>query len=75
MEAYAREVSRSFKGIDHYLFRQHAVRVKNGLVKDLGRIGRDLKKTLILDDLASSFKFHKENGIRIKSWRGDTQDK
>jgi TFIIF-interacting CTD phosphatase-like protein len=71
LEVYAREVTRSFKGIDHYLFRQHAVRVKSGLVKDLSRIGRDLNRVIILDDMASNFRYQKDNGIRIKPWRGD----
>jgi len=41
------------------LFRQHAVRVKHGFVKDLNRLGRDLKKVIILDDLSSNFKLQK----------------
>jgi len=41
------------------LFRQHAVRVKNGFVKDLNRLGRDLSKVVIIDDLAKNFKLQK----------------
>jgi CTD small phosphatase-like protein 2 len=59
LEPYAREVTKNIKGIDHMLFRQHAVRVKHGFVKDLSRLGRDLKKVIILDDLSSNFKLQK----------------
>ena len=70
MENYARDVTKDFKNIDHFLFRQHAVRVKHGYIKDLSRIGRDLNKVIILDDLSSNFKLQKDNGIKIKSWKG-----
>lgn len=74
MEGYAREATRSFKGIDHLFFRQHAVRVKNGLAKDLARLGRDLSKVIIIDDMPSNFRFQHDNGIMIKAWRGETED-
>ncbi len=74
MESYARDVTKDFKSIDHFLFRQHAVRVKHGFVKDLSRIGRDLKKVIILDDLSNNFKLQKENGVKIKSWKGEADD-
>jgi RNA polymerase II subunit A small phosphatase-like protein len=74
LESYAREATKDFKGIDNYLFRQHAVRVKTGFVKDLSRLGRDLNKIIILDDLSSNFKWQKDNGIKIKSWMGDMND-
>lgn len=59
VEAYARKVTKEFKNIDHFLFRQHAVRIKNGFVKDLSRIGRDLTKIIIVDDLPNNFKLQK----------------
>lgn len=47
------------------------MRVKHGYIKDLSRIGRDLKKIIILDDLSSNFKLQKDNGVKIKSWKGE----
>jgi CTD small phosphatase-like protein 2 len=70
VESYAKEVTKNFKNIDYYLYRQHAVRVKNGFVKDLSRLGRDLNKIIILDDLSNNFKLQKENGVKIKAWQG-----
>jgi len=74
MESYAREVTKKFNGIDHFLFRQHAVRMKHGLVKDLSRIGRNLNKVIILDDTSSNFRYQRDNGIRVKAWRGEPND-
>ena len=74
VESYARDVTKEFKSINHFLFRQHAVRVKHGFVKDLSRIGRDLNKVIILDDLSNNFKLQKENGVKIKSWKGEADD-
>ena len=74
MESYAREVTTKFNGIDHFLFRQHAVRMKHGLVKDLSRIGRNLNKVIILDDTSSNFRYQRDNGIRVKAWRGEPND-
>ena len=74
MESYARDVTKNIKGIDYYLFRQHATRLKNGLVKDLSRVGRDISKTVIVDDQSSNFRNNKDNGIRVACWRGDPFD-
>lgn len=56
------------------LFRQHAVRLRYGLVKDLGRIGRDLSRTVIVDDLRGNFRLQKENGVCVGSWKGEPGD-
>jgi CTD small phosphatase-like protein 2 len=41
--------------ISHRLYRQHAVPMGTYYVKDLSRIGRDLSKTLIVDNIAENF--------------------
>ena len=56
------------------MFRQHAVRVRSGFIKDLSRLGRDLNKVIIVDDTANSFKLQKENAIKVNSWKGDPND-
>lgn len=57
--------------MDHFLFRQHTVRLKNGLAKDLSRIGRDLSKVAIIDDCPVNYRFQKDNAIRINPWKGN----
>jgi TFIIF-interacting CTD phosphatase-like protein len=56
------------------LFRQHAVRVKSGFVKDLSRLGRNLNKVIIVDDTPNNFKFQKDNAIKVGSWKGEFDD-
>ena len=41
--------------ISHRLYIQHAVPMGTYYVKDLSRIGRDLSKTLIVDNIAENF--------------------
>lgn len=43
-------------------------------MKDLARIGRDLSKVIIVDNIAESFLLQPENGICIKSWYDDPAD-
>ena len=49
-------------------------RIKRYNVKDLSRIGRDLTKTIIIDNIAENFQFQPDNGIFIKSWFEDEDD-
>jgi len=41
--------------ISHRLYRQHALPFNGFYVKDLSRIGRDLSKTMIVDNIAENF--------------------
>lgn len=44
------------------------------LVKDLSKLGRDLKKILIVDNIPKNFKLQPLNGLEIKTWTGDISD-
>ena len=44
-------------------------------MKDLSRLGRDLSKTLIVDNIAENFASQPENGIEILTWTGDAHDR
>lgn len=54
--------------ISHRLYRQHALPFNGYYVKDLSRIGRDLSKTLIVDNIAENYQIQPNNGIFIKTW-------
>ena len=56
---------------EHRLYRNHIIIDNNDIVKDLIRIGRDLDKILIIDNMMQNFKLQKDNGILIKSFYGE----
>ena len=61
--------------INHRLYRQHALPFNGNYVKDLSRIGRDLKKTIIVDNIQENYQLQEYNGIWIKTWISDPNDK
>ena len=65
------EKKNNTKYFDGRLYRDHATKIGNKYIKDLSKIGRDLSKTLIVDNNPHSFKFQHENGILISSYFGE----
>ncbi|KAM4737954.1 carboxy-terminal domain RNA polymerase II polypeptide A small phosphatase 2 [Anableps anableps] len=56
------------------LFRESCVFHQGCYVKDLSRLGRDLNRTLILDNSPASYIFHPNNAIPVVSWFDDADD-
>ena len=65
------EKKNNMKYFDGRLYREHATKIGNKYIKDLSKIGRDLSKTLIVDNNPHSFKLQHENGILISSYFGE----
>ena len=62
------------KYFDGRLYREHATKIGNKYIKDLSKIGRDLSRTLIVDNNPHSFKLQHDNGILISSYFGEKND-
>ena len=65
------------KGISfkYRLYRIHTVVINNDFVKDLSRLGRDLSRIIIVDNMEQNYKLQPENGITIRPfWGKDAND-
>mgnify|MGYP002624512765 CR=1 FL=1 len=60
--------------ISHRLYKNHVIFEKGKSVKKLNMIGRDLKKTIFIDNLRSNAKYNINNLCPISNWTGDIYD-
>jgi len=61
--------------IKYRLYRQHALPWGPLFVKDMSRLGRDMERTLIIDNVQENFMLHPNNGIFIATWYDDPDDR
>ena len=60
--------------IDFRLYRHHTTPINGINVKDLSRLGRDLSKIIIIDNIEENYQFQKNNGLNICDFEGDEND-
>ncbi|GFZ07145.1 haloacid dehalogenase-like hydrolase (HAD) superfamily protein [Actinidia rufa] len=60
--------------ISHRLYRDSCREVEGKLVKDLGDLGRDLRRVVIVDDNPNSYALQPENAIPILPFTSDLSD-
>ena len=61
--------------ISYRLFREHCTSSGNLFIKDLRKVGRNLKDVIIIDNNPISYLYNKENGIPISTWHSFQSDK
>jgi len=64
----------STKVVHHRLFRDACTNYKGNFVKDMSRLGRELKHILIIDNSPTSYLFHPENALPCETWYDDERD-
>ncbi|XP_063075167.1 CTD (carboxy-terminal domain, RNA polymerase II, polypeptide A) small phosphatase-like b isoform X2 [Engraulis encrasicolus] len=56
------------------LFRESCFFHRGNYVKDLSRLGRELRNVIIVDNSPASYIFHPENAVPVRSWFDDMED-
>eukprot|EP00826_Nyctotherus_ovalis_P057155 TRINITY_DN7807_c0_g2_i1.p1 TRINITY_DN7807_c0_g2~~TRINITY_DN7807_c0_g2_i1.p1 ORF type:complete len:436 (-),score=69.90 TRINITY_DN7807_c0_g2_i1:145-1452(-) len=59
----------------HRLFREHCTFLSSSYVKDLGRLGRDLKDVIIVDNSPVCYALQPANAVPIATWIDDPADR
>ena len=60
--------------INHKLYREHTYDYNGINVKDLSKLGRDLNKVIIIDNIEENYMFQPNNGLNIIDFEGDEND-
>ena len=56
------------------LYRQHTMKIGNSNIKDLAKLGRDLKKIIIVDNSPDNYNLQPKNGINVIDFDGSEND-
>ena len=70
-DKYLKEIETNKKYFDFNLYKEHNILIGRNLVKDISKIGRDMKRIIIVDKLYENIKATPHNGILIKPYFGE----
>ena len=77
LQLYADLVINGFdteKKINARLYRQHTTKIGNANIKDLAKLGRDLKKVIIIENSPDNYNLQPKNGITVIDYEGNRND-
>ena len=63
------------KNCKYRLFREHCTPINACFVKEIKKLGRELKDTVIVDNSPMSYALNPENGLPILTWFDDKEDR
>ena len=63
------------KNCKYRLFREHCTPINACFVKEIKKLGRDLKDIVIVDNSPMSYALNPENGLPILTWFDDKEDR
>ena len=66
-----KEIEGNTKLFDFNLYREHCSLIGKEFIKDISTIGRNLEKIIMVDDMEENLRFHINNGIVIKPFKGE----
>ena len=69
--AIIQQIEDGRKLFDYNLYRDHCSLVGRKFIKDISRIGRDMKRIIMVDDVMENLNLHSDNGILILPFDGD----
>ena len=70
-DSIIKQIEARNKYFDYNLYREHSLLCGKEFIKDISRIGRDMKKIIIVDNIPNNYRTHPENGIQIASYFGE----
>ena len=56
------------------LYREHTIGIGNANIKDLEKLGRDIKHVIIIDNYLDNFSLQPKNGLNILDFEGNEYD-
>jgi Dullard-like phosphatase family protein len=66
-----KKIETNRKYFDYNLYRDHTTLYGKEYVKDISKIGRNIKEIIIVDNLEKNFKLNPDNGIKIAPYFGE----
>lgn len=66
-----KKIETNQKYFDYNLYRDHTTLYGKEYIKDISKIGRNIKEIIIVDNLEKNFKLNQDNGIKIAPYFGE----